>query len=183
MLRQVRGLVEAREKRNGKRGLHWPDTSLSRWLSIGSEDTEAPSPSGPFRSQDDDDDDDVCDDDDQWKNTLIDPSSRGGASVTKAPENENQENEKREYRDSTNSLGMRNPGQGNINFSLKFRGWVADFLDYVKDSDHMTYAFKFTLGITLITWPAFVPGWTLWYEDARASMFFQRLYLPELAKC
>ena len=179
MLKQVRGLVEAREERKGKRGLHWPDASLSRWLSTGSEETEALPPSGPLQSQEEEDDD--CDDDhSQWKNTLISPSSKGWASVTKARENTNRENENREDINTTNNCtGLRNQDQGNTGFLLRCRGWVADFLDYVTYSDHVTYAFKFTLGIMLITWPAFVPRWTLWYENARAGMFSKDPIYPE----
>ena len=166
MLKLARKLVEEQQERKGKRGLHWPDVSLSRWLSTGSKEIEALPPSGPLQSQEEDDDDDCDDDDSQWKNTLLDPGKEW-ASVTKARENENCEN-----RNGTNSIDVRNQGQGNMmDFSLRFRGWVADFFDCVKYSDHATYAFKFTLGIMLITWPAFISRWTLWYENARASMF------------
>ncbi|CUS15563.1 unnamed protein product [Tuber aestivum] len=45
----------------------------------------------------------------------------------------------------------------------KVRERVADFLEWVGDSDHVLYAFKLTLGVMLVTWPAFVSGWQMWF--------------------
>ncbi|KAG0640730.1 hypothetical protein HOY80DRAFT_1116319 [Tuber brumale] len=40
---------------------------------------------------------------------------------------------------------------------------VADFLEWAGDSDDVLYAFKLTLGVMLVTWPAFVSGWQMWF--------------------
>lgn len=44
---------------------------------------------------------------------------------------------------------------------------VADFLEWASGSDDVLYAFKLTLGVMLVTWPAFVSGWQMWFYHNR----------------
>lgn len=45
----------------------------------------------------------------------------------------------------------------------RVRERVADFLEWASGSDDVLYAFKLTLGVMLVTWPAFVSGWQMWF--------------------
>ena len=197
MLRHSRILVEARKERKDKRGLHWPDVGFKRWLSTGSaEETETISAAEPLRgrtaedmeedvfdaSDDDDDDDDPVS---PWKNTLVDPGAKEWASAAKATESDHKQERQRRGQQVKKDMGVggvsgngrsdsaSGNGSGSTAYSIwmKGRGWLADFVDWVKDSENVLYAFKFTFGIMLVTWPAFVMRWALWYEQARAGEF------------
>ncbi|PWW74558.1 hypothetical protein C7212DRAFT_346066 [Tuber magnatum] len=48
---------------------------------------------------------------------------------------------------------------------------VAHFLEWASDSDDVLYAFKLTLGVMLVTWPAFVSGWQMWFYHNRGCIW------------
>lgn len=50
-----------------------------------------------------------------------------------------------------------------------FRRKAGDFLDWAAESDAFLYASKFTFGVMLLTWPAWVSDWTQWYNSARGG--------------
>ncbi|KAF8434433.1 hypothetical protein BGX38DRAFT_1219730 [Terfezia claveryi] len=134
MLKHSRVLVEARQERKGKRGLHWPDVRLGKWLSTGSEETEAIFFSESLHSH----------------------------------KREDKEDEERDSRLSRGKTAAKKLEKDNMSWHLKARGVLADFIDWVKNSDDVIYTFKFTFGVMLVSWPAFVHEWTLWYENSRA---------------
>jgi len=169
MLKHSRALVEARQGRGGKRGLHWPDVGLAKWLSAGSEGTEAILASEPLHSHEEVDEEDE-EDPSQWKNTLVDPGARDWAMISKQ-----QESDSRPNCEWKTQIASKKLEKGQMPWSLKARGALADFIDWVKHSDDVIYAFKFAFGVVLVSWPAFVHKWTLWYENARAGMIHNPL--------
>ena len=164
MLRHSRKLVAARQERKGKRSLHWPDVGLGKWLSAGSDETEAISASEPLRSHEEKDEESE-DNPALWKNTLVEPGARDWAIIAK-----NKESVPRLNREQKHRVAIKKLGKDNMSWSQKVRGALMDFIDWVKHSDDVIYAFKFTFGVMLVSWPAFVHKWTLWYENARAGM-------------
>jgi hypothetical protein len=52
----------------------------------------------------------------------------------------------------------------------RFRQLLGYFLDWVSKSDNFIYAFKFSLGVMILSWPAFVPAWVEWYKLSRGGI-------------
>ncbi|RSM00995.1 hypothetical protein CEP52_008793 [Fusarium oligoseptatum] len=50
---------------------------------------------------------------------------------------------------------------------LKFRGKAADALEWIQDSDDISYALKLALAVFSVSWPAFVASWNGWYAEVR----------------
>lgn len=171
MLKHARRLTEARTERKGKRGLHWPDVGIGRWLSTGSEETEALSAAEPYHMQEEEDDDDEEEDNSPWKTSLVDPGTRDWSAIAKARESESRLGRERRKR-----IAMVRVEKKAMPWSLKLRGAVASCIDGMKHSDHVLYAFKFTFGVMLVTWPAFFDKWTLWYQNARAGGLILRTF-------
>ncbi|KAF8455255.1 hypothetical protein BDZ91DRAFT_538947 [Kalaharituber pfeilii] len=161
MLRHARSLVEAGQERKGKRTFHWPDVSFRRWVSSGTEETEAMSASNLLQLQEEEEEDDY-DDPARWGNPLVgDVDARGWGTASKTRENENRAMPESRRRTT------RRPEKQNKPWWIRMREVIADFLDWVRYNDNILYAFKFTCGIMLITWPAFLHNWTHWYDNAR----------------
>ncbi|KAF4446434.1 hypothetical protein F53441_9918 [Fusarium austroafricanum] len=58
---------------------------------------------------------------------------------------------------------------------LKIRGSAADALEWLQKSDDLVYAWKLTLAIILLSWPAFV--WNHWYSGIRGVWAPMQLFL------
>lgn len=54
---------------------------------------------------------------------------------------------------------------------LKFRRGLGLLLAWFQESDAFLYAMKFTFGVMLLSWPAFVASWANWYYGARGGEF------------
>lgn len=52
---------------------------------------------------------------------------------------------------------------------LGARNMIGSFLDHASESDEFLYASKFTFGVMILTWPAFVTSWTEWYNTNRGG--------------
>ncbi|QGI60090.1 hypothetical protein CEK26_004068 [Fusarium fujikuroi] len=60
---------------------------------------------------------------------------------------------------------------------LKIRGMAADALEWTQDSEHIKYAFKLTIAILLLSWPAFVESQAGWYSSYRGIWAPMQLFL------
>ncbi|CZR37270.1 uncharacterized protein FPRO_02470 [Fusarium proliferatum ET1] len=60
---------------------------------------------------------------------------------------------------------------------LKIRGMAADVLEWTQDSEHIKYAFKLTIAILLLSWPAFVESQAGWYGSYRGIWAPMQLFL------
>jgi hypothetical protein len=49
------------------------------------------------------------------------------------------------------------------------RKGAGEFLEWASESDEFLYASKFTFGVMLVSWPAFVQSWTQWYNLSRGG--------------
>lgn len=49
---------------------------------------------------------------------------------------------------------------------------LGELLDWMIESEPTLYALKFTLGVVLVSWPAFVLSWTQWYTLQRGGMIY-----------
>lgn len=52
---------------------------------------------------------------------------------------------------------------------LEFRKILGHTLAWIQNSDSFLYATKFTFGVMLLSWPAFVASWASWYYTARGG--------------
>lgn len=51
----------------------------------------------------------------------------------------------------------------------KGRDALANFVDWVSYSENVLYAFKFTFGVMLVSWPAFLQEYAQWYVNIRGG--------------
>lgn len=63
-----------------------------------------------------------------------------------------------------NSRERERPSSKTISFWMHTRGRLADILEWVQQSDDVSYAFKLTVAVFLVLWPAFVASWNSWYS-------------------
>lgn len=52
---------------------------------------------------------------------------------------------------------------------------LANLFEWIVESDDMIYAFKLTFAVMLVSWPAFVSGWEMWFYLNRGCMWFSHL--------
>lgn len=50
---------------------------------------------------------------------------------------------------------------------LRLRGYAADTMEWVQDSDDLAYAIKLAIALFSVSWPAFVTPWNDWYAQVR----------------
>jgi hypothetical protein len=62
----------------------------------------------------------------------------------------------------------------------KFRWVLGKILDWMAHSDSILYALKFTLGVMLVAWPAFVLDWVEWYTLIRGGAYHPK---PTIIVC
>ncbi|KAI5797680.1 hypothetical protein EDC01DRAFT_33918 [Geopyxis carbonaria] len=137
MLKHSRYLIQQFEQKKAQRSLHFPKVKLRKWLFSGSEEPEAFPPTNRDNFQGGD------------IHGLGDPSTSGTVSVKglKKAKLTRPHVIRSKWGESRKSLG--------------------EFLDWMTESDAALYALKFTLGVMLVSWPAFVINWTHWYNFQR----------------
>jgi hypothetical protein len=133
MLRHARHLVEERADREGRKLLHFPRIKLRKWLFSGQEE--------PGTAQ-------VFD-----RETFV-----------REQGNSSEENFIKD-RPKKRSLSRRSSFTGpRLTYEWRrCRRVLGKVLDWLANSDSFIYAFKFMLGVMLVSWPAFVPSWNGWY--------------------
>ena len=160
---------------------HWPDVSLKKWLYSGSEETEAmnlsggvPQFGGAPHDEDEDDDEEEEEisresgDRIQWNNGEIqDAEAQGQVHETAQEAQDSKGRKDRKDRNQKAATGtkIRQP------WGRYLRGGIANFVDWIRHSDNFIYATKFAFGMLLLSWPAFVNAWSMWYHHARAGMY------------
>ncbi|KAI5821204.1 hypothetical protein BZA77DRAFT_238452 [Pyronema omphalodes] len=134
MLKHSRTLVEAREDRKGRKSLHFPRIKIRKWLFSGTEEPD-----------------------------TVRVTER--ETFAREPGNESREHLVDSRRRTKRPRYRRSRAAGS-NIARKWRKlrWMlGKVLDWVSSSDAFLYAFKFTFGVMLVTWPAFVHGWVQWF--------------------
>ncbi|KAI4220527.1 MAG: hypothetical protein LQ349_008068 [Xanthoria aureola] len=166
MLKTSRSIVLERQARHGRRRLYAPKIKWSKWLYSGGEELEALPSGGRNRSRSGakaKKADEVADEDtvDSEENLVKSASAKhdlehGTKSAQGAPKSCPQPNMKP-------TMPASDPGN-DVGLILQLRARLADGLEWVQHSDDLLYAFKLSVAVVLVTWPAFVARWNQWYS-------------------
>lgn len=166
MLKTSRSIVLERQARHGRRRLYAPKIKWSKWLYSGGEELEALPSGGRNRSRSGakaKKADEVADEDtvDSEENLVKSAPAKhdlehGTKSAQGAPKSCPQPNMKP-------TMPASDPGN-DVGLILQLRARLADGLEWVQHSDDLLYAFKLSVAVVLVTWPAFVARWNQWYS-------------------
>jgi len=159
MLHHSRLLVEKRQARHGRSRLYAPRINWRKWLMSGGEDEpfalpenarkEARTGKGTDVTEDDDDDSMAS------KETLLNKKD-----VESAPP-------KQSSKSPDPSLAAHQTTKRAVNkgtWIYRLRNCLADVIEYLADSEDFLYAIKLTVAVFLVSWPAFVSNWNVWYS-------------------
>lgn len=167
MLEHSRVLVERRRERRGRRRIYAPHINWQKWLYTGGGEDERLPANGMQAARrgtaDDHDDEQDTDTLSSQKSVLGAPKegdieqgiSRNDTVDEVSQEHERAKTEKLKSMDST----AEKPA-----LILRFRGSLADAVEWIQNSEDALYAFKLTVAVFLVTWPAFVASWNTWYS-------------------
>lgn len=147
MLKHSRGLVEERIARKGRKSLHFPKIKLNKWLFASTEERDA----------------------------IIVPDRE-----TFEREPDNKSNEEFINGKSTKRRKHRRSNFTGSTFShkwRKFRRGLGRLLDWMANSNPFLYAIKFSIGVMLLSFPAFVTSWSGWYSENRGGLFPSTAFL------
>jgi hypothetical protein len=142
MLKHSRELLELHESRKARRRLHFPKFKMRKWLFSGSEETDT------IRVAE--------------RDTFI-------------------RDERDESKEMTENSHIKNPEYIKNHITVRtgikyrwrrFRQFLGYFLDWVSKSDNFIYAFKISLGVMILSWPAFVPALVEWYKLSRGGIVY-----------
>ena len=169
MLKSARDLVEKRQRRRGRRRLYAPRIKWASWLLTGGDQDEVLPASGRKANR-------------RGVSTAADmetaevdlPERKNGLfSNRKKEDEENASQYQSKVASEPGSApagsvkkavkGPRSQGRKS-SFILKCRGQLADTLEWFQESDDFLYASKLTVAVILVSWPAWIPSWTLWYS-------------------
>ncbi|CZT43478.1 related to Lactobacillus putative histidine protein kinase SppK [Rhynchosporium secalis] len=162
MLRHARFLVEKRQARHDRRRFYAPRINWRKWLRSGGEEEPLTLPetarkdfrTGKRENGDDDDDNGSI----TSKETLLNIRDVESAPDTKGPKPPNSHLHAKQAKE-------RKVVQGTLFHRLRNR--LADCLEYLAGSDDVMYAVKLTVAVFLVSWPAFVSEWNVWYSTNR----------------
>ncbi|KAL8659757.1 MAG: hypothetical protein Q9226_000253 [Calogaya cf. arnoldii] len=163
MLETSRSIVLQRQARQGRRRLYAPKSKWSKWLHSGGEDLDASPISGQTRVRSGEKGkkaNDVAGV--NLEENLVKSAStrqdleRGTRSAQMAPKSRPQSNVE-------TTASASDPGN-DVGVFLRLRARLADGLEWAQDSDDLLYAFKLSVAVFLVTWPAFVAHWNQWYS-------------------
>ncbi|KAL8783830.1 MAG: hypothetical protein Q9213_004376 [Squamulea squamosa] len=166
MLKSARSLVRQRQSRHDRRRFYAPRIKWSKWLYSGGEELEALPASGRKQSwsgQENEKADDIGD-----KDTVYSEEHRGKAVSSKqdlerGPRSAETVPTTHEPPIKTPAIPRPDPTKCE-SLALRLRGRLADGVEWVHDSDDLLYAFKLTVAVFLVAWPAFVARWNQWYS-------------------
>ncbi|KAL8668664.1 MAG: hypothetical protein Q9168_006718 [Polycauliona sp. 1 TL-2023] len=159
MLKTSRTIILKHQARHGRRRFYAPKIKWTKWLSSGGEDLEGlPATSGKrSRSGEKDKKTDVMDaEENPEKSPPAEPDLEQGARPTQRMP--------KPHEKSNMTPTPASDSKNNIELSLRLRGRLADGLDWVHDSDDPLYAFKISVAVFLVTWPAFLANMNQWYS-------------------
>lgn len=160
MLEHSRVIVEKYQARNGRSRIYAPRINWRKWLiSGGEEDIRALPEAGRKDARSGKKDNEVPDDDSSattkkshLKKSDIESASTEEHQSPQAATNANPEALKK----------VDKPHKRSLVHNL--RNGFADTIEYLSTSDDFYYAIKLTIGVFLVTWPAFVHSFNMWYS-------------------
>ena len=176
MLKNARDLVEKRQNRRGRRRLYAPRIKWASWLLTGGDQDEALPVSGRKANR-------------RGESTAADmetaeadfPDSKNDRFTyckKEDEENPSQYQSKVASEQSSAPAGsFKKAAEGprsqrrKSSFILRCRGQLADTLEWFQESDDFIYASKLTVAVVLVSWPAWIPSWNLWYSLNRGRKY------------
>ena len=176
MLKSARDLVEKRQRRRGRRRLYAPRIKWASWLLTGGDQDEALPVSGRKANR-------------RGVSTAADmetaeadlPDSKKGLFSYRVKEDEENASQYQSKvaseKGSTPAGPFKKAAEGprsqrtKSSFVLKCRGQLADALEWFQESDDFIYASKLTVAVVLVSWPAWIPSWNLWYSLNRGREY------------
>lgn len=166
MLKSARDLVEERQRRRGRRRLYAPRIKWASWLLTGGDQDEALPVSGRKANRRGVS---SAADMETAEADLAD-SKHGLFSYRKKEDEENASSKVAPEQGSAPAAPFKKAVEGprsqrrKSSFILKCRGQLADTLEWFQESDDFVYASKLTVAVVLVSWPAWIPSWNLWYS-------------------
>ncbi len=173
MLKHSRKLIEKHQRRRGRRSVHTPRINWHKWLYTGGDEDERMPASGrqdARRGTSDDHDDDNDDEEEEDATNagnsedgpLNDPSDRDleGGTLTRVVAHSSAQPLQRS---DPKKAKPAKPAAGETKRVAQLRESLADLLEWMQSSEDLLYAFKLTLAVFLVSFPAFHPAWTDWY--------------------
>ncbi|KAL8795626.1 MAG: hypothetical protein Q9195_001864 [Heterodermia aff. obscurata] len=168
MLRNARDLVEKKQRRRGRRRLYAPRIKWASWLLTGGDQDEALPVSGRKANR-------------RGVSTAADmetaevdlpDSKKDPLTYRKREDEENASHQTKIASEQTSTPAgpLKKTVEGPRSqrrkspFIRQCRGQLADALEWFQESDDFLYASKLTIAVLLVSWPAWVPSWTLWYS-------------------
>lgn len=194
MLKHARLLVERHQQRHGRRRVHTPRINWRKWLYTGGDEDERMPTTGrqaarQGHADDDDDDQDIATDS---KESLLEDGTEGDLEQGTHTSGVAERRVKPFRPPKSERLGVAEAPAQKKALSLRVRGILADKLDWLQTSEDVLYAFKLTVAVFLVTWPAFHPAWNTWYSLNRGrkdlligpcSFFADQLSLGGASAC
>jgi hypothetical protein len=175
MLKHSRSLVEKRQAKGGRKRLYLPKISWRKWLRSGGENDasvlpesarkEARAGHGLREDQKTHRDDEAdCSNED-----LLSPHRdvEHGEDLSKQPT----------LPEKGKIPRRKGPRKAKASTVLWLRGLAADCIEFVADSDDLSYALKMAVAAYIVTWPAFVAPLNAWYGAMRGSWASLQLIL------
>ena len=178
MLQHSRHLILLNQERRGKRRLYLPKIHWRKWLYSGGEEDESLPSKGRQPAREGSNDQEYEDDaksaagseenlvrekkedveSGRGKNRAGDSASRPQPQTSDGPtDNRPSHEQSASSRSVSNSLTMR------------IRGRLADVVDWLKDSEDVSYALKLTIACMLVTFPALIPNLNYFFYLSRGS--------------
>lgn len=167
MLQYSRTLVEKRDAHHGWRRLYLPQIQWKKWLYSGGEDDESTPASGRQANRTRDaQDSNITDDADNFEFIPL---------VRQNRDLENSGDPRRLKRRTVVPVStqnkakdeIKNDGKPRVSRTLRFRGHLADTVEWLQESEDVLYALKLAAAGILVTWPAFVPSLNSFYSINR----------------
>ena len=168
MLRISRSLVLQRQSRHQWRRFYAPRIKWSKWLSSGGDEDEALPSSGRQRNRKGEEDEKA---DDEPGAHPLDSEENLIESVARKRDLESGQSTdthasifgKTLSRPTPKTVTASKLPKNDVRHSL-LRQRLADCLEWVQGSDDLLYAFKLSIAVLLVTWPAFVARWNRWFS-------------------
>ena len=177
-MKQSRYLIEKRKSRNNGKRLYAPHIRWRKWLYSGSQEDEALPQSGRQavrKGMTNENLDDVEAEQIGGNETRLSRNPALNQDLERAIGLGTLKSQPQEEPPNPEVLAHALDGsQHNLNpqrFSSSFRGKIADAVEWIQDSEDVSYALKLAAGVFLLSWPAFVPSLNSWYSLQRGGTF------------
>ena len=173
MLKHCRLLVDQRQRRHSRRRLYAPRIKWAGWLFSGGEQDEALPAAGRKSNRqgtasgtfpDDDDSDDALDS----KDDLLKANS-GMDEEQAVKQDRHVTSERKDLTLNPSEASAGKDASKGMTLALRFRGTLADAIEWLQQSDDFLYAWKLTVAVMLVSWPAFVASWNTWFSLSRGG--------------